>query len=92
MGNMPSRQHWLLWAQTPPDRGESAPNSQSFVGEGVNVALHMAAQLRSIHVFDVTPFGPRAEGQMHHLLMVADRPEVLHQPLPAISIRWAREK
>ena len=44
----------------------------------------MATQLRTISDFDVRAYGPRAEGMVDHLLMVADRLGFLRQALVAV--------
>ena len=44
----------------------------------------MATQLRAISDFDVRAYGPRAEGMVDHLLMVADRLDFLRQALVAV--------
>ena len=44
----------------------------------------MATKLRAISDVDVRAYVPRAEGMVHHLLMVADRLDFLRQALVAV--------
>lgn len=81
---MASRKHWVLRGRIPPNIGDSAADIQSFVGEAVNVTTSVATQLRAISDFDVRAYGPRAEGMVEHLLMVADRLDFLRQALVAV--------
>ena len=46
--------------------------------------MAVATQLRAISDFDVRAYGPRAEGMVDHLLMVADRLDFLRQALVAV--------
>ena len=82
--NMASRKHWVLRGRIPPNIGDSAADIQSFVGEAVNVRTSVVTQLRAISDFDVRAYGPRAEGMVDHLLMVADRLDFLRQALVAV--------
>ena len=82
--NMASRKHWALRGRIPPNIGDSAADIQSFIGEAVNVTTAVATQLRVISDFDVLAYGPRAEGMVNHLLMVADRLDFLRQALVAV--------
>ena len=74
----------MLRGRIPPNIGDSAADIQSLVGEAVNVTTAVATQLRAISVFDVRAYGPRAEGMVDHLLMVADRLDFLRQSLVAV--------
>ena len=82
--NMASRKHWVLRGRIPPNIGDSAADIQSFVGEAVNVTTSAATQIRGISDFDVHAYGPRADGIVDHLLMVADRLDFLRQALVAV--------
>ena len=81
---MASRKHWVLRGRIPPNIGDSAADIQPFVGEAVNVTTAVATHLRVISDFDVRAYGPRAEGMVDHLLMVADRLDSLRQALVAV--------
>eukprot|EP00904_Undaria_pinnatifida_P002707 jgi/Undpi1/12437/HiC_scaffold_5.g02108.m1 len=81
---MASRKHWVLRGRILPNIGDSAADIQSFVGEDVNVTTSVATQLRAISDFDVRAYGPRAEGMVEYLLMVADRLDFLRQALVAV--------
>ena len=81
---MASGKHWVLRGRIPPNIGDSAADIQSVVGEDVNVTTSVATQLRAISDFDVRAYGPRAEGMVEHLLMVADRLDFLRQALVAV--------
>ena len=82
--HMTSRKHWVLRGRIPPNIGDSAADIQSFVCEAVNVTTAVATQLRAISDFDVRPYGPRAEGMVDYLLMVADRLDFLRQAHVAV--------
>ena len=77
--NVPSRKHWLLRGGLPLNLGELAAHTQSFVGEAVNVTAVVAAPLRVVSDFDVAANGPRAEGTVDYLLVVAYRLDFLRQ-------------
>ena len=81
---MASRKHWVLRGCIPPNIGDSAADIQSFVGEAVNVTTAVTTQLRAISDFDVRAYGPRAEGMVDHLLMIADRLDFLRQALVVV--------
>ena len=82
--NLAPRKHWVLRGRIPPNIGDSAADIQPFVGEAINVTTPVATELRAISDFDVRAHGPRAEGMVDHLLMVADRLDFLHQALVAV--------
>ena len=81
---MASRKHWVLRGRIPPNIGDSAADIQSFVGEVVNVTTAVATQIRAISDFDVSAYGPRADGPIEDLLMVSDRVDFLRQALVAV--------
>ena len=81
---MAPKKHWVLHGRIPPNIGDSAADIQSFVGDAVNITTSVATQLRAISDFDVRAYGPRAEGIVDHLLMVADRLDFMRQALVAV--------
>ena len=99
---MSSRKHWVLRGRIPPNIGDSAADIRSLVGEAVNVTTAVAAQLHAISDVNVRAYGPRAEGVVDHLLMVADRLGCLRHALVAVlsvgfsldsdSVRHCRER
>ena len=54
------------------------------MGEAVNVTAVVVAQFRTVSGLEVAAYGPRAEGVVDHMLMVADRLDVLHHALMAV--------
>ena len=54
---------------------------QSFVGESVIISAVLAVQLRAVSNVDVVVYGSRADRAVEHLLMVADRLNILRQTL-----------
>ena len=81
---MASRKHWVLRGRIPPNIIDSAADTLSFVGEAINVTTPVATQLRAISDFDVRAYGPRAEGVVDHLLLVADRLDFMRQAFVAV--------
>ncbi|MEP5245426.1 MAG: hypothetical protein ABJ111_00040, partial [Alphaproteobacteria bacterium] len=75
------QRHWILRGRILHDLGDSPARIQAFVGESVNVAARVAAQLRSLGDFDVTQFGPRTDEAPDGCLMVADRLELVRSAL-----------
>ena len=86
--NMAPKKHWVLRGRIPPNIGDSAADIQSFVGEAANVTTAVATQLHAISDFDVHAYGPRAEGMVDHLVMVADRLDFLRQALCGDPVCW----
>ena len=74
----------MLRGRIPPNIGDSASDIKSFVREAVNVTTAVATQLRAISDFDVRAYGPRAEGMVDHLLMVAEPLDFLRHALVAV--------
>ena len=81
---MASRKHWVLRGRMPPNIGHSAADIKPFVGEAVDVTTSAATQIRSMSDFDVHAYGLRAEEMVDHLLMVADRLDLLRHALVAV--------
>lgn len=73
-----SRNHWSIDAGLPPIPRRIGG------GEGVYVTLLVDVQLPSICDADVTLYGPRAEGRVDHLLMVADQLKLPRQTLVVV--------
>ena len=80
------RNHWVIWGRIPPNLGDSPADLQSFVGEAIHVTAKVDDQLRSLSKFDVGLYGPRVDGAVEALLMVADRLDLLRL---AVVVRWA---
>ena len=54
------------------------------MGEAVDVTSIVAAQFRDASDYGVAAYGPRADGMVDHLLMVADRLDIVHQVRMAV--------
>lgn len=70
-----SRKHWR--GRLPPNFSEPGADIQWFEGEAVNVTAVVVVQRPAVSDVDVAAYGPRAEGIVDHLLMIADHLNVL---------------